>query len=107
MEFCDDCGSMMKKESIDGEALWVCPNGHRQPVEGSGGAYVVTEEQEAGEVIESTGGTDTLPETDETCPNCGHDRAYWYIQQIRAADESETRFYICTECEHKWREDDN
>jgi DNA-directed RNA polymerase subunit M len=29
------------------------------------------------------------------------------MQQIRAADESETRFFICTECEHKWREDDH
>jgi DNA-directed RNA polymerase subunit M len=29
------------------------------------------------------------------------------MKQIRAADESETRFFTCTECGHKWREDDH
>ena len=82
MEFCDECGSMMKTE---GDA-WVC---------GSCGAEKRRDEESA------------LPTTEAHCPNCGNDRARWYMQQIRAADESETRFFICTECDHKWREDDN
>lgn len=106
MQFCDDCGSMMKKETVDGQALWVCPSGHQQPVD-SDADYVLTEEQEVTEVIESEGGSASLPKTEETCPSCGNKEAYWYMQQIRAADESETRFYVCTECDHTWREDDN
>lgn len=47
-----------------------------------------------------------LPKTDEECPSCGHDEAYFYLQQTRAADESETRFYICAECSNKWRDYD-
>jgi len=47
------------------------------------------------------------PTTNARCPECGNDRAFWEMKQIRAADESETRFFTCTECEHKWREDDH
>lgn len=44
-----------------------------------------------------------LPTTEKRCPECGHSTAYYYLQQIRAADESETRFFICEDCGHKWR----
>ena len=103
MEFCDECGSMMKAN--DGQ--WVCTScGHEQPRD-SEMAYVVTEGQEASEIIETEKGESGLPTTDARCPECENEQAYWYLQQIRSADESETRFFVCTECEHKWREDDH
>lgn len=102
MEFCDDCGSMMKAD--DGQ--WVCSNCDFTKPKGDSSQYTVTDDQEASEIIESSEES-SLPETDALCPECGNDRAYWYLQQIRSADESETRFFICTECEHKWREDDH
>jgi len=102
MEFCDECGSMMKAD----DGIWKCNScGFTKP-KGDAAKYTLTEDQEASEIIESSEET-SLPETDAICPECGNDRAYWYMQQIRSADESETRFFICTECEHKWREDDN
>ncbi|MFC7231700.1 transcription factor S [Saliphagus sp. GCM10025308] len=104
MEFCDECGSMMKAD----DGYWVCGNdecGAKKP-KGNSDEYVVTEDQEATEVIESSDET-SLPKTEARCPECGHDQAYWYLQQTRSADESETRFFICAECEYKWREDDN
>lgn len=103
MEFCDACGSMMKTE----EELWVCSScGQTKPKDPTAD-YVLTEDQEAQEVIETTDTDSSLPTTETECPECGNDRAHWYMQQIRAADESETRFFICTECDHKWREDDH
>jgi DNA-directed RNA polymerase subunit M len=104
MEFCDECGSMMKAE----DGLWVCGScSHKQPKDPDA-AYVVTDEQEVSEIIESSGGEGSgLPTTTAQCPNCDNDTAYWYMQQIRAADESETRFFVCTDCEQKWREDDH
>ena len=103
MEFCDECGSMMKTE---GE-FWVCGScGHEQP-KGDSADYTVTDQQEASEIIESSAENSGLPTTNAHCPECGNDRAFWYMQQIRSADESETRFFVCTECEHKWREDDH
>jgi transcription factor S len=45
-----------------------------------------------------------LPKTKIMCPKCGNNEAYWMMQQTRGADEPETRFYICTKCEKRWRE---
>ena len=104
MEFCDDCGSMMRAE----DGLWVCTEcGNKQPKDPDAD-YVLSEEQEVSEVIETgTGGETGLPTTEVQCPECDNDEAYWYMQQIRSADESETRFFVCTECDHRWREDDH
>ncbi|MEM1938535.1 MAG: transcription factor S [Acidilobaceae archaeon] len=38
------------------------------------------------------------------CPKCGHDKAYFWMMQTRAADEPPTRFYRCIRCNHTWRE---
>ncbi|GGL31604.1 transcription factor S [Halarchaeum grantii] len=104
MEFCDDCGSMMRAE----DDFWVCTScGHEQP-KGDAAQYTVTEGQEETEIVDVSDAEDRgLPSTKTYCPECGNDRAYYYMQQIRSADESETRFFICTECENRWREDDN
>ncbi len=104
MEFCDDCGSMMVRE----DGVWVCTScGHEQGGQ-SDDAYILTDEREESEITEIAEAADRgLPTTDARCPECGNDRAYWYLQQIRAADESETRFFICTDCEYRWREDDH
>ncbi|MFB6311747.1 MAG: transcription factor S [Salinirussus sp.] len=106
MEFCDECGSMM---TVEGD-VWVCGScGAETPREEETEQGMVTthgqEETEVVDVSESQG--EGLPTTDARCPECGNERAYWYMQQIRAADESETRFFVCTACEHKWREDDH
>jgi DNA-directed RNA polymerase subunit M len=68
----------------------------------------MTEPQEETEIIDTTGVTDRgLPTTKANCSKCDNNSAYWYLQQIRGADESETRFFVCTECEHRWRENDH
>jgi transcription factor S len=38
------------------------------------------------------------------CPDCGNQKAYWWMRQLRSADESEVRFFRCTECGKTWRE---
>lgn len=94
---------MMKKDN----GIWVCGSCGFTKSADPKAQYVVTEGQEAGNIIESTGGDAGLPTTDAECPACGNDTAYWYMQQIRSADESETRFFVCTRCDHRWREDDH
>jgi transcription factor S len=44
------------------------------------------------------------PEIEEKCPKCSHKRAKFWTLQTRAGDESETRFYECMKCNHRWRE---
>jgi DNA-directed RNA polymerase subunit M len=47
-----------------------------------------------------------LPTTEIMCPECKNRVAYWWLRQLRSADESETRFFKCTKCAFTWREYD-
>ncbi|MCK7525274.1 MAG: hypothetical protein MZV64_50535 [Ignavibacteriales bacterium] len=47
-----------------------------------------------------------LPTTNARCPECGNNVAYWWLRQLRSADESEVRFFRCTKCSRTWREYD-
>ena len=71
------------------------------------GETEVTEKQEETDDRFRGEETDTRSTTTEECPECGNDKAYYELQQIRAADESETRFFECVNCSYKWREDDH
>jgi DNA-directed RNA polymerase subunit M len=106
MQFCDECGSMMKTEGD----RWVCGSCGYEELrdEATEEQMVTTTGQEESEIVDISDAEDSgRPKTTAQCPECDNDQAYWYMQQIRAADESETRFFVCTECEHKWREDDH
>lgn len=98
---------MMKTE----DDHWVCGScGHeeaRDTADESG--MVTTQDQEDSDVVDlsDVDEEDVGPTTSVRCPECGHDTATYEMKQIRAADESETRFFTCTECDHKWREDDH
>ena len=98
---------MMKAGGDD----WVCGScGHETARADDEAEFEVGESQEESEVVDVSDldPTETgKPTTDAHCPECGHDTAFWEMKQIRAADESETRFFECTECSHKWREDDH
>ena len=48
----------------------------------------------------------TMPTIQIKCPKCGNNLAIWWLRQLRAADESEVRFFKCTECDHTWRQYD-
>ena len=108
MEFCDECGSMMHGE----EGTWVCRSCGFETARDDEGADAMTttedQDTDSGPVdMSEVDDEEVGPTTEARCPECGHDRARYEMKQIRAADESETRFFTCTECEHKWREDDH
>ncbi|WP_324665849.1 transcription factor S [Haloarcula sediminis] len=105
--FCDECGSLQYPER---PGLWTCRacDATTATTPDSDGAFVVTEDQREREisVVGSEMEFDPRPTTEEHCPECGHNEAYWQLEQLRAADESGTRFFTCTSCDHKWRADD-
>ena len=43
------------------------------------------------------------PTTNETCPECGNEKATYKLLQTRSADEAPTRIFTCTKCKHTWR----
>ena len=63
----------------------------------------------AGKINESEGvkmlgeDVDVGPVTNETCPECGNDKATYKLLQTRSADEAPTRIFKCTKCKHTWR----
>ena len=57
-------------------------------------------------IIEDEGEVATLPTLQIGCPKCGHNTAFWWLRQLRSADESEVRFFRCCECGHVWRQYD-
>ncbi|MCX6691973.1 MAG: transcription factor S [Methanoregula sp.] len=48
----------------------------------------------------------TMPTIQIRCPKCDNNLAFWWLRQLRAADESEVRFFRCVECSHTWRQYD-
>ena len=104
MQFCDDCGSMMRAEG----AVMVCSGcgaeQERNPESES--AFVSRETQEDPAVIESDESANFEGKpiaTDVICDECENGEAWYTLKQTASADEPPTRFFKCTDCGHRWR----
>jgi len=103
MLFCPKCGAMMTPKQDKGKRILACSCGYTdRKVESTAVKEVAPSKRQAGAVV--TDDNPALPLTDETCPTCGHDRAFWWTKQTRASDEPETKFLKCEKCKHTWRE---
>lgn len=107
MDFCPKCGKLMKPEEREEGMVLVCSACGYEEVqeESDSDSYKVVREgkkKEETTVVEKD--QESLPKTNKKCPECGHGKAYWWMQQTRSADEPTTRFYRCVKCGHTWRE---
>ncbi len=104
MEFCPNCGGML----LPNKGKNICRTcGYETDLAGNENSYKQKEEVVAKENIIMKGeDINTLPTMKIECPNCGHTKAAFWLQQTRSADEAETRFFQCLECKHTWREYD-
>ncbi|PTD94012.1 transcription factor S [archaeon SCG-AAA382B04] len=101
MKFCPKCGSMMMPE----EGFFKCKD--CDTVLEIKEEYKSKENKSESEIPVIDQKEDSvLPTIKKECPKCGHNKAGWWMRQTRSADESETRFFRCLECEHTWREYD-
>ena len=104
MQFCDECGSMMKKE----DGVMVCSScGYETEQEGDSEDFISTTEQTGDELIETSedANFEGKPTDDSvTCDECGAGEAWYTIKQTGSADEPPTRFFKCTECGNRWRD---
>ncbi len=106
MQFCDQCGSLMRRDG----SWMVCSasgcDGRQSVDEDLAASFVHTEEQGETEVIETDESVaqEGLPTTDDVrCDDCGNTTAWYTLKQTASADEPPTRFFKCTECGHRWR----
>lgn len=105
MEFCPECGSMMKAE----DDVWVCGSCGEtvQRDREAESAFVSTEEQSGADLIETEEGAEFEGKptaNDVTCEQCGNGEAWYTIKQTGSADEPPTRFFKCKGCGYRWRE---
>lgn len=100
MEFCPKCKKLMIY--VGNKA--VCRKcGYEKEVGEE--KVVIKSEKNKGEIPVIEGEkVKTLPTTKAICPACGNNEAFWWMRQLRAADESEVRFFRCTKCGKTWRE---
>ncbi len=102
--FCQECGKLLTNQSgvlVCKSCGWVKPTGLDS-------AMTKTDKRIDKEIVivEDTEKLRTLPTITVKCPACKHNEAFWWLRQLRSADESEVRFFRCTKCEHTWREYD-
>ena len=99
MEFCPKCGAMLLPKNGKLE----CSCGYTNDLSNKN-QYEVSGKIEAKETVKMLGeDVDVGPVTNETCPECGNDRATYKLLQTRSADEAPTRIFTCTKCKHTWR----
>lgn len=62
--------------------------------------------KEVDDVLGGAAAWENVDSTEETCPKCEHNRAFFMQIQTRSADEPMTTFYKCCNmaCGHRWRE---
>lgn len=103
MMFCPKCGSLLRPKTDKKRKVMACSCGYAsKDVESAKIKEELVREDKKVSVVEEN--DDVLPETDAKCPECGNDRAHYWLAQTRAGDEPETKFLKCTKCKHTWRD---
>ncbi len=104
MMFCPKCGSLLKTKLERGKTIMHCSCGYSSKnLDNTEIKEKVDIPQSKIEIVEEE--VEVYPITDEViCDKCGNRKAYYWLVQMRAGDEGESKFYKCTKCKHVWRE---
>jgi len=98
MEFCDKCGGII----IVKDKKAVCAScGQKSKKKPKIKASEKIEKKTPIAVIKED--DNIHPIVDMKCVKCKNKKCYFWTQQTRSSDESETKFYKCTKCKHTWR----
>ena len=100
MEFCPKCGAVLVQKT----KKMGCPRCNYSSKTKS--KIKISEKVDARKEVPIIKEKDieTYPIITEDCKKCGNDKVYFWTVQTRAGDESETKFFKCTKCEHTWRD---
>ena len=104
VQFCEKCGSIMVPLKKGKTTFIKCRSCGREQKKDIKNLKIVEEPQKRKGVVVLEKDPTLLPLTDKECPKCENDRAYWWLQQTRSADEPPTQFFRCEKCKHTWRE---
>lgn len=108
MEFCEKCGNLLIAVEEKGKLVYTCSKcGHKKrakKVVSTNINETIRDEDKKILIFDEKDEFEQYPKAKVICPKCGNNKAYWHMQQTRAADEPPTNFYRCTKCKHSWRE---
>jgi transcription factor S len=104
MKFCKKCGSLMMPKKDGSKASLVCTQcGNKDKESETEELKEAIKGQEKIEVVEEDKDIH-MPLVDQECPECGHQKSFFWTVQTRASDEPETKFFKCEKCKHTWRD---
>ncbi|KAK0407481.1 hypothetical protein QR680_019218 [Steinernema hermaphroditum] len=107
LTFCPECGSLLQLDNSGEVNRFLCPScPYALPVTRMISSKFCPKLKDLDEVLGGPSAWENAQITDERCPRCSHDRAYFMQLQTRSADEPMTTFYRCAnkECAHRWKE---
>jgi len=99
MEFCQRCGGIILVKNNKATCVRC---GHKQKNKPKIKVAEKIKHQETVAIIKEEQ-SNTNPIIEMKCPKCKNKKAYFWTMQTRSGDESETKFYKCTDCKHTWR----
>ncbi|KHJ92385.1 transcription factor S-II [Oesophagostomum dentatum] len=105
--FCPYCGTMLQIEEGDVCMQFSCPScPYVCPVTKKVSSRIYPKLKDLEEVLGGPSVWDNAQVTNERCPKCSHERAYFMQIQTRSADEPMTIFYRCAnaDCCHRWKD---
>jgi len=100
--FCPKCGSILRPKERAGKKIMYCSCGFTKAQDQE--IVEIKEAAISARKIEVVENIETNPKVKTTCEKCGNKIAYYWTRQTRGADEPETRFFKCTQCNYTWRE---
>ena len=90
MMFCPKCGSLLKVKKEKNKTIQFCSCGYTsEQKKPQTIKETIDSEEKKIEVVEDQ---NVNPLTEEICPKCGHNKAYWWMKQTKAGDEADTKF---------------
>jgi DNA-directed RNA polymerase subunit M len=104
VEFCRKCGTILVPVKKGRSTYMTCRKCGYKTKKTIKDIKIKTVEKKKKGIIVLEKDITPLPLTEKMCPKCEHIKAYWWMQQTRAADEPPTQFFRCEKCKHVWRE---
>ncbi|KAK0416359.1 hypothetical protein QR680_012437 [Steinernema hermaphroditum] len=109
LTFCPECGSMLRfdKSICEDVNRFLCPTcPFVMPITRTISSKHCPKLKDLDDVLGGPSAWENAQITDERCPRCSCDRAYFMQLQTRSADEPMTTFYRCANsaCGHRWKE---
>ena len=104
IEFCSKCGAIMLPDKKRKSVVLKCRSCGSEKKKSVKDLRIVEEKKKIKGIVVLEKNETMLPTTDKACPECDNQKAYWWLQQTRSADEPPTQFFRCTKCHHVWRE---